>query len=198
MPRVSCGFEGRAGLNWAMRNNAIVGAIKMDESMGRLSWQATARGRRSLFAGWSFGAGHPINQLLQTRLRLRNGGPKLQLVRRGSAIAVVLMVVSWVALPALACMLPGRGMTPAEHACCRKMPKMCGSMRMPQSHSCCEKEVQSGSSLVVATSHHFAATLQVIDAVPTLLPPPASLVVSSLTQESPPSDSPPGSAVLRI
>ena len=181
----------------AMRNNAIVGAIKMDESMGRLSRQATARGRRSFLAGWSFDAGHPITQLLHTRLHLRNCAPKLQIVRRVSAIAVVLLVVSWVALPAVACMLPGPGMTPAEHACCRKMPKMCGSMRMPQSHSCCEKEVQSGSSLVVAASHQFAAPLQVIGGLPTLLPPPSSLVVSSLTQESPP-DSPPGAAVLRI
>ena len=182
----------------AMMSNAIVSAIKMDGSMGRLPWQATAQGRRFFLGGWSFGTGRPITQLFHTRLRLRNRAPRLQIVRRVLAIAVVLLVVSWVALPALACMLPGRGMTPAEHACCRKMPKMCGSMRMPQSHSCCEKEVQSGSSLVVATSHHFAATLQVMGGLPTLLPPPASLVVSSLTQESPPSDSRPGAAVLRI
>ena len=71
-----------------MMNNAIVGAIKMDESMGRLSWQATARGRRSLLGGWSFGAGHPITQLFHTRLRLRNRAPRLQIVRRVFAIAV--------------------------------------------------------------------------------------------------------------
>jgi hypothetical protein len=181
----------------AMMSNAIVGATRW------MSQWAVFPGRQLLGEGGPFlivGASAPANQIpsLQIGLRLRNGAPKLQIVRRVSAIAVVLLVVSWVALPALACMLPGRGMTPAEHACCRKMPKMCGSMRMPQSHSCCEKEVQSGSSLVVATSHHFAATLQVIGELPTLLPPPASLVVSSLTQESPPSDSPPGSAVLRI
>jgi hypothetical protein len=166
----------------------------MDESMGRLSWQATARGRRSCLEGWGFGVDQPINQ----HLRLGNGAPTLQIVRRLLAITVTLLVISWVALPALACMLPGRGMTPAEHACCRKMPKMCGPTQMPRSHSCCQKEVQSGGTLIVPAGHHFAATLRVIGPLPALFPPPASAAVSTATQESPPSPSPPGSTVLKI
>jgi hypothetical protein len=183
----------------AMNANPLVGTIRINESSGRLPWQGTARGKRPFLNEWRFCACQGVSYVTQARrLRLSKGGSKLQSVRRVSAIGLALLVVSWIALPAVACMLPGQGMTAAEHACCKKMPKMCGSAHMPRSHSCCQKEVQSGGTLIVATSHHFAVTLEGIAALPALYPPSPSLALSSLTQDSPSADSPPGSAVLRI
>lgn len=181
-----------------MGNTALIRAFQTDTPKGRLSWQATARGRWPFPQGWGFGVQERIERFHQGHLRLGNGASKLQTMRRPLAIVVVLLAMSWVALPALACLLPGRAMTAAEHACCRQMPQMCGSAHMPQSHPCCQKEIQTGSSLAVATNHQFARTLQVLAAIPALSPSPTCAVFSGAAPGSPPSDSSPGFSVLRI
>lgn len=71
-------------------------------------------------------------------LRWRNNMSRLDTMRRAFATGVTFLMLVWVSAPALACLLPERAMTAAEHACCKKMPEMCGSANMPQSHSCCQ------------------------------------------------------------
>lgn len=63
---------------------------------------------------------------------------RLGIMRRAFAMGVTFLMLGCVSAPALACLLPERAMTAAEHACCKQMSKMCGSANMPQSHSCCQ------------------------------------------------------------
>lgn len=132
----------------------------------------------------------------QLYLRLKNGAVRLQMMRRMLAIGVALLAVLWIASPALACLLPGRAMTVAEHACCKKMAKMCGSAHMPHSHSCCKEEGQPSNTSVLLAHHQLAPSLQIA----ALYVPSRSreFALPGVTLDRPPSDSPPDSSVLRI
>src|SRR5438477_7806252 len=62
----------------------------------------------------------------------------------------------------MACMLPSSALTPAEHECCRRMAKQCGSMRMAASHSCCRTEVRPSHAYLktaVAVVGHDAVAI---------------------------------------
>lgn len=74
-------------------------------------------------------------------------------VRAALLLSVVLM---WVATPAIACVLPGISLTPAERECCHHMAEQCGQAAMPATHSCCQTK-----------SHHSDAPPQVTASVPT-------------------------------
>jgi hypothetical protein len=119
------------------------------------------------------------------------------MMRRTFAIVTVLLAFLWVALPALACLLPGRAMTPAEHACCKQMAKMCGSAHMPQSHSCCQKEVQPGNASILVAHHQFAPALQVLTVSFNFFSSRESELRGNAL-DRPPAYSPPVSSVLKI
>jgi hypothetical protein len=74
-------------------------------------------------------------------------------VRAALLLSIVLM---WVASPAIACVLPGATLTPAERECCHDMAEQCGQASMPASHSCCQTK-----------SHHSDALPQPSASVPT-------------------------------
>ena len=54
--------------------------------------------------------------------------------------ALILAVVLPLVTPAMACALPNAHLSPAEHACCKRMQGRCGTMDMPTSQGCCQKE----------------------------------------------------------
>jgi hypothetical protein len=98
--------------------------------------------------------------------------------------------------PLLACVLPGRSMTTAEHTCCKKMAQMCGTVKMPQSHTCCKKSTADAAPSVVLAHHQFGPGLSVsVFSAPDNFP---EFVPLQSCFEHPPNDSPPGSSVLRI
>ena len=51
---------------------------------------------------------------------------------------MTLVAVLWAVTPVVACLLPTRPLTQAEHECCLKMAQQCGSSAMSSSHSCCQ------------------------------------------------------------
>ena len=77
-------------------------------------------------------------------------------VTRGRAALLLSIVLMWVASPAIACVLPGATLTPAERECCHHMAEQCGQASMPASHSCCQTK-----------SHHPDALPQASASVPT-------------------------------
>jgi hypothetical protein len=177
-----------------MTNHALIRDVKTDRSMGRLSGQRTARERRPLSATRDL----PILQKVigfcyQGHLRTKSVAFTLQEMRRTLTIVTVFLAMSWVASPALACLLPGRALTAAERACCEQMAKMCGPGHMPQSHSCCQQVAQPVNSIFVA--HYQFASAIAASSTPSTSP---EFVLPVPTIHRPPSDSPPGSSVLRI
>jgi len=60
----------------------------------------------------------------------------LMRVTRIRAFALLAIALLWAVTPAMACVLPGATMTPAERECCHHMAEQCGSSMMPASHSC--------------------------------------------------------------
>jgi len=53
-------------------------------------------------------------------------------------VALVLLLTSLLS-PAMACMTPDTPMTAEERACCRMMNYQCGQMQMSNSSGCCQK-----------------------------------------------------------
>ena len=181
-----------------MSKDAPTRDLQTDESTGRLSRQRTARGRRPFFESQGFPVlGRLIWLCHEGHLRVETGASTLRMMRRAFAIVMIFLAMFWVASPALACLLPGRAMTAAEQACCKQMAKMCGSPHMPQSHSCCQQVAQPGNTSILVAHYQFAPALQVIATLSTPFTSP-EFTLRGLRSISPPSDSPPGSSVLRI
>src|SRR5450631_1101499 len=94
-------------------------------------------------------------------------------VSRVRAIVLVSIALLWVVAPAIACVLPGVTLTPAERECCHHMAQHCGETPMPASHSCCQAPArhqdavrQASSSIPMRLVTIAVATIQA-----TLLPP---------------------------
>ena len=133
----------------------------------------------------------------QGHLRRKSVALTLQRMRRTLAIVTVFLAMSWVASPALGCLLPGRAMTAAERACCEQMAKMCGAGHMPQSHSCCQQVARPGNTSILVAHYQLAPALQVT--VASLAPSTSpEFTLPGPAVDHPPPDSPPGSSVLRI
>jgi hypothetical protein len=135
----------------------------------------------------------------QGRLRAAEVAFTLQAMRRTLAIMTVFLAMFSVASPALACLLPGQPLTAAERACCKQMAmaKTCGSRHVPQSHSCCQEVAQPGNASLFVAHCQFAPALPIIVASSTPSKSPEFMLLG-LAGDHPPSDSPPGSSVLRI
>ena len=71
-----------------------------------------------------------------------------------STLAAVLLLV-WMATPALRCLVPGEALTAAEQACCKAMGEECGDSGATD-HPCC-KHVSSPAqpALAVAQANVF-------------------------------------------
>jgi hypothetical protein len=92
-------------------------------------------------------------------------------LRNTGKFAAILLLLTLVGTPAMACMLPSAALTPAEHECCRRMARQCGSMRMPASHSCCRTEVRP--------SHAYLKTAAAMVGHDAVAIAPAEIVVPS-------------------
>ena len=121
-------------------------------------------------------------------------------VSRTSALTMLVITVLWAATPAIACLVPMHQMTKAEHECCMKMARECGSSMMPSSHSCCRGHHRDTAVSPVAPyspTRPFDVTIVPQVSIPLIANSSASLHVLAL--EAPPPESSPGcSAVLRI
>src|SRR5439155_25304650 len=73
-------------------------------------------------------------------------------MRVARILTVAILLALWGALPALACLLPQRALTPSEMKCCAQMAGNCGG-KMQTSHSCCKPAADSGSAMLTAVSH---------------------------------------------
>jgi hypothetical protein len=121
-------------------------------------------------------------------------------VSKAGALTMTFIAVLWAVTPAIACLVPVRQMTPAEHACCLKMAQLCGSSAMPSSHSCCQGHQRSSAVSPVPSyspNRHLGLTI----VVPTSVVLINSALTSPLSEamEAPPPVSSPGSiSILRI
>lgn len=113
---------------------------------------------------------------------------------------MTLVAVLWAVTPVVACLLPTRPLTPAEHECCRKMAQQCGSSAMSSSHSCCQEHRRDTAVSPVPTYSptrpFLAASVPQAAAIPINA---ASMLSPFLALEAPPPQSPLGcTSILRI
>jgi len=110
------------------------------------------------------------------------------------------IAVLWAATPAIACLVPTRQMTPAEHECCLKMAQQCGSSVMPSSHSCCQGHRRDTAVSPVPTYPPNRPFALAIAAPSTIVPVDSALTLplSPALEAPPPTSSPGGTSVLRI
>lgn len=118
------------------------------------------------------------------------------------AVFALALIVS--AAPVMACLAPGVTLTPAEHACCKRMAKQCGGAGMSKSHSCCQQlTAAEGSTFIKAHSAQLDHIVNVTYISPVLgafvltgVPPVHGL--SSFRVHGPPGPLPAAISVLRI
>jgi len=91
----------------------------------------------------------------------------MKAIRQFALIAAVLLPLI---APAMACVLPGSHLTPAERACCKQMASQCGHMQMPMTHGCCQKDVPAANQWTVAQiqSVHAYTGLSVATGLPVI------------------------------
>jgi hypothetical protein len=94
----------------------------------------------------------------------------LMRVTRTRAFALLTIALLWAITPAMACVLPGATMTPAERECCHHMAEQCESSMMPASHSCCKAQGPTNNVLPQAQSAGPVRPLTIA-----VIPPVASL-----------------------
>jgi hypothetical protein len=126
----------------------------------------------------------------------------LMRVTRTRAFALLAIALLWAVTPAMACVLPGATMTPAERECCHHMAEQCGSTMMPASHSCCKAQGPTNTVLPQAQAAGPVRPFTIA-----VIPPVASLGASpvvtvrchlSFLHAPPPEPSPGCNSVLRI
>ena len=123
----------------------------------------------------------------------------MQVSRKG-ALAMLVITVLWVVTPAIACMIPLRPMTQAEHECCNKMAQQCGSSARPSSHSCCQGHEREGAVSPVPTySPTRPFDVAIVPQTAVLLVASGPVLPTSAALEAPPPEASPGcSSILRI
>jgi hypothetical protein len=123
-------------------------------------------------------------------------------VTRTRAFALLTISLLWAITPAMACVLPGVTMTPAERECCHHMAEQCGSSMMPASHSCCKAQGPTNTVLPQAQAAGPVRphTIAVIPAVASLGALPAGTIRFHLSflHAPPPEPSSGCNSVLRI
>src|SRR5215469_18377818 len=121
-------------------------------------------------------------------------------VSRKGALTILVVTVLWAVTPAIACMIPTRPTTQAEHECCKKMAQRCGSSAMPSSHSCCQgHERDTAVSPVPTYSPTRSFDVAIVPQTAVLLIASEPILPSSAALEAPPPEASPGcSSILRI
>jgi len=76
---------------------------------------------------------------------------RMVMLHRTSQFAVLLLIMSIIAAPVMACLVPGRQMSAEELNCCKKMAHECETSAMPTSHSCCQHPVSRHAASVSIT-----------------------------------------------
>lgn len=91
---------------------------------------------------------------------------------RASMLAITVLL--WAVSPAIACLMPGHGLTAPEQECCHHMAEQCSQTAMPTSHSCCQipsgppdAVVQASASLPIRNAVVVALVTHAITALPT-------------------------------
>ena len=120
-------------------------------------------------------------------------------MRAARIFAVVLLLVLWGVLPALACLLPQRALTPSEMKCCAHMAGNCGG-KMQLSHSCCKPVANQGVAVLTAANQVKPISMALL--VTPLSADSSPLVFRSATREQrvhpPPHGDAPSIEILRI
>jgi hypothetical protein len=111
------------------------------------------------------------------------------MLHRASQLAVLLLIMSIIAAPVMACMVPGRQMSAEERNCCKRMPHDCETSATPTSHSCCQHPVSRHVASVsiprtVDVGYSAAALLQA-DFTPAVQTNPRIVHGSESPPESP-------------
>lgn len=121
-------------------------------------------------------------------------------VSRKGTLMMLVVTVLWAVTPAIACMIPMRPMTQAEHECCKKMAQQCRSSAMPSSHSCCQGHKREGAVNPVSTyspTRPFGVAIVLRMAV-VLISSESSLPSSIALEAPPPQASTDCSSILRV
>lgn len=126
----------------------------------------------------------------------------LMRMTRTRAFALLTIAFLWAITPAMACVLPGVTMTPAERECCHHMAEQCGSSMMPASHSCCKAQGPTNTVLpqAQAAGPIRPLTIAVVPPVNSLATLPTITVHCHLSflHAPPPEPSPGSNSILRI
>src|SRR5215470_5221526 len=116
----------------------------------------------------------------------------MQVSRKG-ALTMLVITVLWAVTPAIACLIPLRPMTQAEHECCKKMAQQCGSSAMPSSHSCCQgHERDTAVSPVPTYSRARPFNTAIVPQAAILLIASEPTLPTSAALEAPPPEASPG------
>jgi hypothetical protein len=122
-------------------------------------------------------------------------------VSRVRALVLVSIVLLWVAAPAVACVLPGVTLTPAERECCHHMAQHCGQTVMPASHSCCQAPARHDALKQTSVSaSNRRVTITAIPIQVTFVLPVTTRALLAIDLHSPPPPDPQFStiSILRI
>lgn len=120
-------------------------------------------------------------------------------VSKTGALTILAITVLWAATPAIACLVPMHQMTKAEHDCCLKMARECGSSMMSSSHSCCRGH---GHDTAVSPVTTYSPTrpfdVAIVPQISILLVASQSVSLHVPLETPPPESSPGCSSILRI
>ena len=120
-------------------------------------------------------------------------------MRVARILTVAILLVLWGVLPALACLLPQRALTPSEMKCCAHMAGNCGG-KMQLSHSCCKPVANQGVAVLTAANQVKPISMALL--VTPLSADSSPLAFHSVTREQrvhpPPHGDAPSIEILRI
>jgi len=115
-----------------------------------------------------------------------------------STLAFLLLLL-WMASPALRCLVPGEVLTAQEQACCKSMGGQCGDAPASD-HPCCKRVTSSAQPAMVSVQFSTHPTFAVVPALAMSIPPAIEreFAGNRLIDPSPPSQDPHFSPILRI
>jgi hypothetical protein len=113
-------------------------------------------------------------------------------VGRKSALAMLMVVVLWTAMPALSCLLPA-----AQHACCRGMAESCSSPAMSH-QSCCQVHSPDATIPLVRTSAPEHPLALASPAADMQIHQTLNTAALQMAEATPPASPPGDNSILRI
>lgn len=187
----------------------VMSCARAQQSCGLLSRAEFGEGlRRSLFTAGDDAAALRTDMYRRFSMRIIGGSSDRAGLRHRCTmcdvpcfrqIGAVLIALSFLGVPALACLLPDAQLTAEERECCKHMAEMCGSAGMPASHSCCAPAARAVNHALPSGTICVSAPVVSTVALPAPAPSLSELRtrLSSLA-ESPPGSPPDTTLVLRI